>query len=276
MVVPSLSHPSLIPLPSACVSSPASNLKLNLPPSLCFSISLCTLLFTQPSRVFPSLSLHSHLSITFIHFRSIVLPSFSSVIHLPLHEPPTPTVSQKRHRKDPVFLHYLHSEWLVVTPAPRQNTEQLSGREEDPWWQSWWGCSTSSLAGRSKVGGSLGDPRASAKFPHSFSLQINASRQKKVRSLHAFHRTLLPPTPFFCLPYFFHLFSEAAAATLQTTNNFPFSCTWLFQILVRLYTLTLPMPSTRPPFHTERPAYANAHLLRLISNVSTEWPPFQI
>ena len=51
-----------------------------------------------------------------------------------------------------------------------------------------------------------------------------------------------PPPRFLCLSYFFRLFSGAAAATLQTTNNFPFSSTWLFQILVRLYALTLPMP----------------------------------
>lgn len=78
-----------------------------------------------------------------------------------------------------------------------------------------------------------------------------------MRSPHAFHRTPLSPLPSPCLSYFFRLFSGAAAATLQTTNNFPFSGTWLFQILVRLYTLTLPMPPPPlpPPLpcHTERP-----------------------
>lgn len=81
------------------------------------------------------------------------------------------------------------------------------------------------------------------------------------------------PRPFsLCLSYFFRLFSEAAAATLQTTNNFPFIGTWLFQILVRLHTLTLPMPCTRPPCPTETSLSQSPPLLPCLQWVT----PFQI
>lgn len=93
-------------------------------------------------------------------------------------------------------------------------------------------------------------------FPHYLCKQIISRRQKSSKAKK--WRARMPstglqcPRPFsLCLSYFFRLFSEAAAATLQTTNNFPFRGTWLFQILVRLHTLTLPMPCTRPPCPTE-------------------------
>lgn len=107
------------------------------------------------------------------------------------------------------------------------------------------GCRTSSLAGRSKVGkggGTRGGPIGFGQaLPLSFSEQIKARKQKKLKKKKneeptSEEPTRLPPDPHpptaptlptlsLCLPYFFRLFSEAAAATLQTTNNFPFSST---------------------------------------------------
>lgn len=110
------------------------------------------------------------------------------------------------------------------------------------------GCWTSSLAGRSKVGGGLEHPWAMAKLslsPNRLKWEDKKSEEPTSEEPARLKPDSLAP-PFLCLSYFFRLFSGAAAATPQTTNNFPFSGTWLLQILVCLYTLTLPMPPPLP------------------------------
>lgn len=146
------------------------------------------------------------------------------------------------------------------------------------------GCSTSSLAVRSKVGGKPGGGRGggpSAKFPHAFSQQINASRQKKKKLGACKPSTGLycPPSPTQPLFLFFPpvslissiCFQGQLHATPQTTNNFPFQ---------RYLTLPNPRPSLHPDVanalhsptvsHREAGPRQKAHLFRLISNACTE------
>lgn len=130
--LPSLSHPPPFILCFQFCLNP------NIAPSLCSSISrsLCTLLFTQPSLIFP---LTHYIPIYLSNFSISGVYSCPPSVQLYTSHFTTPNshcLPKKTQERSRVFLLYLHNEWLVVTPAPRQNTERVSGREEDPWW--WW------------------------------------------------------------------------------------------------------------------------------------------
>lgn len=117
---------SFPPLPSFCDSSA-------IPPSSAL------LLFTQPSLSLFPLFYFLFLPLFFAvfhHFWNMHPPSFSSAVHLPAfpnsnHFQP-PAAPKKAQGRSAVFSLRLYNEWLVVIPAPRLNTEQVSGR----WW--WW------------------------------------------------------------------------------------------------------------------------------------------
>lgn len=121
-------------------------------------------------------------------------------------------------------------------------------------------------------------------LPHSFSRQIKARRQKKVRSPqvrspHAFHRTPLPPPPPFSLSLLFLPFVfRGSCCNSADHQQLPFQ-----------WHLTLPNP--RPSLHSDianapppSPSSAVSHreagrakalLLRLVRDMFTELHPFK-